>query len=224
MKHRWRVMLAASAAALGLLAPLVDGAVRAAARTTTRCGVTGIRLLASSGPLAVVEATRTDPVAGRTMDVEACIGSHRPYQLFVLTTTDGSCYPRTARATSHRYAGIDVRCNLASVGVVADTTFSFDVLRGHPLYGSPEAAVEDVRAGFVMAANGAIADIEDGGGHTQVIGCDAHADCESGPVIKDRVLDTARHARDIGDLRIRGNTVSWRHGSKRRRARLYGRR
>jgi hypothetical protein len=177
---------------------------------STTCGIPGAQRVAASGRLVVVKTPT---------EVAACIGSRRPYQLDTLSSVDGPCELRTARAVLGRYAGIDIRCNLETLDIFVDTIVSFDVARGRVRRGSDTSAWEDVRRGFVLASNGAFAFIEDFAANAEVLACDSRANCKREGGVPSRKLDKGR-ASDIGGLRVRGNTVSWRHGSRRRSARL----
>jgi hypothetical protein len=205
------------AAAVGIVASVAAGPAAA----STNCGVAGAEHIASQGRLVLIEATRTSSIVGTYRDVEACIGSRRPVQVDVLSSVDATCRVREARLAAERYVGLDIRCRNASVGFVADQVYSFDVARARVLRGSQEAGFEDLRLGFVLATNGGIAYIRDTAQGTIVFACDGHAKCNSESGTPSRHLDRLRSARGLGSLRVSGTTVSWRHGTRRRSARLF---
>jgi hypothetical protein len=212
--------LLATVLAVGPAALAIAFSAAGPADASTNCGVAGATRIASDGRLVVIQASRHDPTVGTFTDVEACIGSQPSRQVDVLSSVDASCHVRQVRTASQRYVGLDIRCVDATLGIIADNVYSFDVARGRVWRGSQDAAIEDFHRSFVLAANGAIAYIWDTAQGTIVFGCDAHTNCraEGNP---SRKLDKARRAAAIGSLRARGNIVSWRHGSTRRSARLF---
>jgi hypothetical protein len=200
---------------------LAAGICAPGAYASTNCGVAGAQRIASDGRLIVIQATRPAGPLDSYTDVEACIGSHPARRVDVLSSVDGPCWIREVRVTSQRYVGLDVRCNLASIRAIADTIYSFNVAQDHVWRGTNQGSVEDLRAGFVLARNGAIAYIRDTAQGTIVYGCDALAKCLDTDGEPSHHLDHARDPRTIGDLRITGNVISWRHGRKRCKARLH---
>jgi hypothetical protein len=202
------------------MAALAAGVCAPAAQASANCSVAGAKRIASDGRLVVIQATQAAPTTGSYSDVDACIGAHPPRQLDVLSSVDGPCWVREVRVTSQRYVGVDVRCDLASIGAIADTIFSFNVAQARVWRGTTQGSVEHLRAGFVLARNGAIAYIRDTSQGTIVYACDTRAKCLNPDGQPSHQLDHAHDSRTIGDLRITGNAISWRHGHTRRNARL----
>jgi hypothetical protein len=220
VSERWLRTARRAIGAVGLTILGVAFSTAAPAAVRTNCGVAGAKRIASDGRLVVIEASRQDPTVGMFTDLEACIGSQRPKQVDVLSAVDSSCHVREVRTAAQRYVGVDIRCTDPALEFVADNVYSFDVARDRVWRGSREAAMEDFHRSFVLAANGAIAYVWDTAQGTIVFGCDAHANCRADGD-PSRKLDKARRAAAIDSLRVRGDTVSWRHESTRRSARLF---
>jgi hypothetical protein len=202
LQRTWPLLLVAA------LCPLAAGARSGQAHAFAACGIAGARTVASSGPLAVV----TTPAN----DVEACIGRRPPWQLDSLNGVDGPCRVLHARAARGHVAAIHIRCEVTVLDERVDEIVSFDVARRRILRGNPDAVYEHV-SGVVLAADGAFALIEDFPARSDVIGCDATARCRDEAGLPARRLDQARRG-SLHGLRVRGRTVSWRHGAHRRQA------
>ncbi len=169
-------------------------------------------MLARSGKLAVV-STATD--------VWGCLPGRSPYQLASLASLPGQgdvWSVARARATSGRYAGIEIRDVNNDLQIETYFLSSYDVLKRRLRFGSPDSSDDGARTDMVMTDNGALAWVDDGAPQTQVLAADRLGSKVDGT----RVLDQAAKPSDIGGLRAKGNVVSWLHAGRVRRTKPKG--